>query len=168
MKLLLTTLALLFSQQSFAADAPVYYAQLTRFAIDENLSMAKMRITDGDVTVDLKNNKIRVNLYGAGHCPAVAMCLVPGPTPVTIELPITERAKDNCGVAIVRAMTKEMIPGGVVERLEVRDNSRSTCPRVALASSTEVIYETSQALPPGSPRARTSSKFEGYRLEKAR
>ncbi len=168
MKLLLITLTTLMSANAIAADAPLYKAHLTRFQIDAKLPLAQTQIQDGDLFVDLKNNKVRVDLYGKGLCPATAICIVPGPSPIaTIELTITERTKDSCGVAIVRATTKEMAPGGVVEKLEVRDYSRSTCPRVAIVDSTEVVYETSQALPPSSPGARTRSKFEGTRIEKA-
>ncbi len=165
MKLILTALLVL-SSNAQAAENFVYKAELKRFQIDEHALFGHKALSGGEALVDLKKNQVRVTLYRKWSCPPGALCTMVMPPPVILDLPIYSRSKDKCNTGIVKARTREAIPGGIVEHLEVRDNSRNSCPHFVALSPTEVIYTTSQALPPRTAGAKTRSVFEGERLEK--
>lgn len=164
-KLLLAAALSLFPFAALAKNANIYKAELTRFQIDDGLHFDESDVTGGEVVVDLKANKVRVTLFRKSNCPQNAMCIAMLPGPYIVELPILAKTKDNCGTGIVQARTPEAIPGGLIQQLEVRDNSRNKCPHFVALSPTEVIYETSRVVVPSSNNAHTYSKFEGERLE---
>lgn len=167
MKYLILALTVCFQLQNARADnAPVYAAQLNRFQIDQNLPLTN--IEDGEVLVDLHENTVRVTLQPEWYCPPGAFCRAVVPAPVTIELPIFERTKNPCGTAIIRAFSRNDATDTVSERLEVRDNTRNTCPHILPVPPTEIVYETIRQIDDDDPAERTVSKFEGDRLKRIR
>src|SRR4051794_26346591 len=118
MKALILALATLAS----VSQANAMTASIKSFRFQPGSSLAKRNISYGNLTVDLEQNQLTLNLQPAFYCPPGAMCVQVMPAPIEFTMPIESVTTGNCGETIYTGATNDLMVDGILQQLTVTDN----------------------------------------------
>lgn len=143
MKAFLLSLAVLASTtMAFAgADAtgvktfPITEGQISAAHFEEEFN-------SGNLIVNYDDKKVTLILNRKFQCPAGTFCAQVMPAPKIVELPITTVETGNCGATLVSAQKDQRSRDGLLEQINVIDNTTMFC-RILLPYDGTATYVTS-------------------------
>jgi hypothetical protein len=143
MKAFFLTFAVLVSTAMSSAHAdvtgvktfPITEAQLAAGHFDQEFN-------SGNLTVNYDEKKVTLILNRKFQCPAGTFCAMVMPAPKVVELPITSVDSGNCGATLVSAQQDSRTRDGILEQINVTDNTTMFC-RILLPYEGTATYVTS-------------------------
>jgi hypothetical protein len=153
-----------FADESVRSSPRRLNAAITRVVhIDEHLSHIQ-RVNGGQITLDLTARQATLTLYQPYFCPVDAICIAMMPAPVKIDLPLISKRRDSCGIVVYTALRDARPVDGILEVLEISDNTRNTCPTFVQLAPTDVSYRTAFVSRMNGVEGKTHSQFEADKL----
>jgi hypothetical protein len=121
-------------------------------------------VTGGHIALDRGARNAKLTLDRPFYCPADSICAQVMPAPVVIELPIVAKKTDPCGTVIYTALRDARPVDGILETLEVRDNTANTCKTLVALAPTDIKYNTASVSRMTGIEGRTFSRFFAEKL----
>lgn len=114
---------------------PVTQAQMAKAHFDEEFQSGSVILNYDEKTVTLVLNR-------KFQCPAGAMCAMVMPAPKIVQLPIVSVESGRCGATQVSAQRDLRAQDGILEQINVIDNTTMVC-RILLPYQGTATYVTS-------------------------
>jgi hypothetical protein len=143
MKALLMSLAVLtcstvtfaFAQPTGVKNFPVTQAQMAKSHFDQDFQ-------SGNLTINYDEKTVTLILNRKFECPVGLMCAQVMPAPKVITLPIVSVEEGNCGATKISAQKDSRANDGILEQINVIDNTSMFC-RLMLMYQGTATYVTS-------------------------
>ena len=153
-------LFLLMASFQVQAGTSQRYTEVTLdvLSISDNSPLANDQITDGLLTIDHYRDTAKIMLFPAmPTCPPGLFCTLAMPAPIVIEFSDLEVEQGPCGEFVFTSVIDDSARDGLVETLEIVDNTYNKCMHINIVDQFEVTYTTY------APRSRviTEAKFKG-------
>jgi len=133
--LTLTTAAFANAEISGLKTFPITQAQLAEAHFEQEFN-------SGDLTVNYDEKKVTLVLNPKFECTSGRVCAMVMPNPKIIVLPIVSIDSGNCGATLISAQKDQRNRDGVLEQINITDNTTMFC-RILLPYEGTASYMTS-------------------------
>lgn len=123
------------NQASGMKTFPVTQAQIAKAHFDEEFQ-------SGSLVVNYDENNVTLILDRKSVCPVGNVCAAVMPSPKVIQLPIVSIEEGNCGATKVSAQNDDRNRDGILEQINVIDNTTMVC-RILIPFDGTATYVTS-------------------------
>jgi len=130
-----STVTLAFAQPTGVKNFPVTQAQMAKSHFDQDFQ-------SGNLTINYDEKTVTLTLNRKFECPAGMMCAQVMPGPKVVTLPIVSIEEGSCGATKVSAQKDSRPSDGILEQINVIDNTTMVC-RVMLMHQGTATYVTS-------------------------